>query len=341
MSTDARDSKMAKAAPAMDAKKKAPGGKKPGPMSELRRTVERLGNSRVGLALKPRLRELRFSIHLMSRSMTSIAGVVLILILGTVAIAPQVFAHPLPGRDPFVIPLDYTMFLPQPPSKLFPLGSGENGESIWYGIVWGARVSMSFAIVVVLIGALMGLILGLFAGYLGGVIDEVIMRLTDIFLSIPSLILVMAIAAVLGRGIGATQLALLAVWWSGYTRLIRGTALSVRENSYVDAARAAGSGELKIMFRHILPNSWTPVIVQATMDMGTVVLVLAGLSFLGLGAPFGYAEWGAMIYQGQDYVVVGYWWMILFPGLAILMFVLAFNLMGDGLRDVLDPKMRR
>jgi peptide/nickel transport system permease protein len=330
-----------KIVPAQDASKRPARARKPGQKSAFRRFMQKLGNSRIGLALRPRLRELRFSIHLMSRSMTSIAGVVLILFLATVAIAPQVFAHPLPGRDPFVIPVDYTKAAPEPPSHEFPLGSGEYGVSIYYGIVWGARVSMSFAVVVVLVGAFMGLILGLFAGYLGGVIDEIIMRLTDIFLSIPSLILVMAIAAVLGRGIVATQLALLAVWWSGYTRLIRGTALSVRENSYVDAARAAGSGEFKIMFRHILPNSMTPVIVQSTMDMGTVVLVLAGLSFLGLGAPFGYAEWGAMIYQGQDYVVVGDWWMILFPGLAILMFVLAFNLMGDGLRDVLDPKMRR
>jgi peptide/nickel transport system permease protein len=117
--------------------------------------------------------------------------------------------------------------------------------------------------------------------------------------------------------------------------------LSTRENTYIDAARASGSGELKIMFRHILPNSWTPMIVQGTMDMGTVVLVLAGLGYLGLGAPYGYAEWGRMVQEGQEYFVTGYWWMTVFPGLAILLFVLAFNLMGDGLRDVLDPKMRR
>lgn len=340
MSQGVGDIMKTKTAPTAAPKKRAPGSRS-GIRADIKRSLDRMGNTRFGLALKPRLRELRFSVHLMSRSATSITGVALILILAAVAIAPQMLAHPQPGRDPFIVPLNYDIFFPQPPGKTFPLGSGENGADIWYGIVWGARVSMSFALVVVLIGAIIGLILGLFAGYLGGVIDELIMRLTDIFLSIPGLILVMAIAAVLGRGMAATQLALLAVWWSGYTRLIRGTALSVRENSYVDAARASGSGELKIMFRHILPNSWTPVIVQATMDMGTVVLVLAGLSYLGLGAPLGYAEWGIMINQGHDYVVQGYWWMIVFPGLAILMFVLAFNLMGDGLRDVLDPKMRR
>jgi len=293
------------------------------------------------LALRPRIRELRFSLHLMSRSATSLAGIVLIAILVTLAAFPFLFAHPLPGKDPFVIPINFSFPEPVGPSMQFPLGTGQDHANILYGIIWGARISMTFAIEVVLLGALMGLILGLFAGYLGGAIDEVIMRLTDVFLSIPSLILVMAIAAALGRGLGATKIALLVTWWAGYTRLIRGTALSVRENSYVDAARASGSGELKIMFRHILPNSWTPVVVQATMDMGTVVLVLAGLSYLGLGAPVGYAEWGIMVNAGQFFLVQGYWWMIVFPGVAILMFVLAFNLMGDGLRDVLDPKMRR
>jgi peptide/nickel transport system permease protein len=131
------------------------------------------------------------------------------------------------------------------------------------------------------------------------------------------------------------------VWWAGYTRIIRGQVLSIRENTYIDAARAAGSSDGWIMLRHILPNSWAPVVVQATMDMGTVVLVMAGLSYLGLGAEPGTAEWGQMIYAGQDRFITGSWWMVFFPGMAILVFVLAFNLIGDGLRDVLDPKMRR
>lgn len=300
--------------------------------------------SKIKLALRPRIRELRFSLHLMAKSATSMAGVVLIIFLIILATFPFLFAKPLPGENPNVIPKDYNFPTPQAPQGLggkFPLGTGENAASTYYGIIWGARISMAFAIQVVALGVLMGTIIGLVSGYKGGVIDEIIMRVTDIFLSIPSLILVMAIAAVLGKGLGATKLALLAVWWSGYTRLIRGQVLSVRENTYIDAARASGSGELKIMFRHILPNSWAPVVVAATMDMGTVVLVLAGLSYLGLGAPNGYAEWGIMIQEGQQFFVQGYWWMTIFPGIAILTFVLAFNLMGDGLRDVLDPKMRR
>jgi len=298
-------------------------------------------SGRIRLALKPRIRELRFDMHLLSRSATSIAGMVLIIGLIIVWLFPTLFAPPVPGTSPYQIPLIFNANPPAPPNSHHIMGTGEYNADIYYGVIWGTQISFVFAVEVVILGALMGLILGLFAGYFGGVIDELIMRLTDIFLSIPGLILVMAIVAALGRGLGATKIALLITWWSGYTRLIRGTALSVRENSYVDAARASGSGELKIMFRHILPNSWTPVIVQATMDMGTVVLVLAGLSFLGLGAQPGYAEWGSMINQGQGFLAQGYWWMILFPGIAILMFVLAFNLMGDGLRDILDPKMRR
>ena len=184
--------------------------------------------SRIKLTLRPRIRELRFSLHLMAKSATSIAGVILIVFLVILAMLPFLLAEPAPGADPYVIPKDFLFPTPQPPQGIggkFPLGTGENAASTYYGIVWGARISMAFAIQVVAIGVLMGTIIGLVSGYKGGVIDEIIMRVTDIFLSIPSLILVMAIAAVLGRGLGATKLALLAVWWSGYTRLIRGQVL--------------------------------------------------------------------------------------------------------------------
>jgi len=257
------------------------------------------------------------------------------------AVAPWLFAAPQ-AVDPYIIPFDPYHPLPEPPgSEGFPLGSGEYGYDVYYGVIWGARLSMIFAIQVVAISVLIGTILGLIAGYRGGVIDEIIMRLTDVFLSIPFLILVIAIAAVLGRSLNSSMIAMIAVFWSGYTRIIRGQVLSVRESAYVDAARAAGSGEFRIMFRHVLPNSWSPSVVQATMDMGTVVLVLAALGYLGLGAEPGTAEWGLMIQEGEAFFLMGKWWMVLFPGLAIILFVLAFNLIGDGLRDILDPKMRR
>lgn len=316
-------------------KGKKPGAAKPkGPQSKPMATIK--------TAFAPWMRELRFDFHLMSKSLTSIIGLALLIFLLVVAAVPQLFAAPTGGLDPYVLPFDPYEPDPLPPfSEGHLLGSGRNGADIYYGLVWGARISMSFALEVVGLSVIIGTILGLIAGYKGGAIDEVVMRVTDLFLSIPSLVLVMAIASALGRDMNSTKLALMAVWWASYTRLIRGQVLSVREYTYIDAARASGSGEIKIMFRHILPNSWPPMLVAATMDMGTVVLVMASLSFLGLGAPSGYAEWGKMIYDGQQYFYKGDWWMVLFPGMAILTFVMAFNLMGDGLRDVLDPKMRR
>jgi len=322
--------------------KKGTGNKPSTPVGQDKTTASQKYKTALKLALAPRIREFRFSFHLMSRSVTSIAGMVLFAILVVVAAFPWLFAAPGPGFDPFVIPQDFDRPVPEPPgSSGFLLGSGQNGVDIYYGIIWGARISMAFAIQVVGFSVLIGTVVGLVAGYKGGAIDELMMRITDIFLSIPGLILVMAIAAVLGRDLSSTKLALLAVWWSGYTRLVRGQVLSTKENTYIDAARASGSRELKIMFRHVLPNSWAPVLVQGTMDMGTVVLVMAGLSYLGLGAPHGYAEWGVMVQEGQAFFVPGYWWMTVFPGMAILVFVMAFNLIGDGLRDVFDPKMRR
>lgn len=297
---------------------------------------------RVKMFLAPRVRELKFNMHLLSKSATSIAGLILLTLLIVVAAFPWAFAEPTPGTDPYFMPFNRFLPDPLPPlSEGFLLGSGNNGADIYYGIVWGARISMSFSIQVVLASVLIGTLLGIFSGYKGGFVDELIMRITDVFLSIPSLILVMAIAAVLGRDLNATKLALIMVWWSGYTRLIRGQVLSIKENSYIDAARAAGSSEGKIMLKHIFPNSLAPLLVAATMDMGTVVLVMAGLSYLGLGAEHGMAEWGVMINDGQRYFVIGYWWMVFFPGMAILTFVMAFNLLGDGLRDIFDPKMRR
>lgn len=297
--------------------------------------------TRFKLAMAPRIRSLRFDMYLMSRSLTSIVGLVLLSILIFLVAFPWLFAQPN-FPDPYEMHFDLDYRLPQPPGTAgFVLGSGTNGADYYYGLIWGARVSMEFAIEVVGASILIGTVLGLISGFKGGAVDEIIMRVTDVFLSIPSLILLMAIASVLGRDITSTKLALIMVWWAGYTRIIRGQVLSIRENTYIDAARAAGTSETRIMFRHILPNSWAPVVVNATLDMGTVVLTLAGLSYLGLGVRYGYAEWGSMIQKGQEYLTYGAWWMLIFPGIAIVTFVLAFNLIGDGLRDVLDPKMRR
>jgi peptide/nickel transport system permease protein len=220
------------------------------------------------------------------------------------------------------------------------------GRDIFSMVLYGAQISLKIGIVVVSISLLVGIILGTVSGYYGGRVDEVIMRITDIFLAFPALILAMAVTATLVANdpkadrLMWVMVALAVVGWPGYVRLVRGTVLSVKENAYVEAARAVGASNTRIMMRHILPNCISPIIVTASMNFGTVILAAAGLSFIGLGAEAGSAEWGIMVATGSRYIV-HHWWYATFPGLAILIAVLGFNLLGDGLRDILDPKLRR
>lgn len=301
-------------------------------------------------SIKARLRETRYSFFLLRKSRLSVIGFAIVLIMVMIAlIAPLIstlfLPHdllPPPYANPLRIPRDYNVTAPLPPgSPGHPLGTGQFGTDIYYGLIYGAQVSMRMAIVVVGIGFVIGILLGAVSGYFGGVIDEIVMRVTDVFLSVPGLILAMAVVVVLGPGLDNIMLAFIIVWWPSYARLVRGQVLSVRENVYVEAARAIGSSGSRIIFRHILPNSFAPILVNATMDMGTIVLVTAGLSYIGFGADPGTAEWGRMVSDGQQYFIAGSWWMVVFPGLMIMMFVLGFNLMGDGLRDILDPKLRK
>jgi len=219
-----------------------------------------------------------------------------------------------------------------------------------YGLVWGARTSITTSLFVVLTGVIIGLVIGAVAGYFGGRVDNLMMRITDIFLSLPALILAMAIASILTRNLENMMLALIIVWWPSYARLIRAQVMSIKENTYVEAARAIGVKKGSILFKHIIPNSISPLIVSATMDIGAVVLVAAGLSYIGFGVNTGYAEWGRMVsdgqpwflitvtYEGVEYIAA---WAVVFPGMAILMFAMGFSLLGDALRDILDPRLRR
>jgi peptide/nickel transport system permease protein len=302
------------------------------------------------VSLKARLKGMRYSFFLLRKSKLSLIGMMIVIALVIVAIFAPLLATlflphdliPSPTADPLRIPRNYSVSMPLPPGTPgHPLGTGTYEQDIYYGLIWGSQVSMKIAIVVVGIGALVGIILGALAGYFGGVIDEILMRITDVFLSVPGLILAMAVVVVLGPGLDNIMYAFIIVWWPGYARLIRGQVLSIRENAYIEAARAVGAGSLRIIRSHILPNSWAPMLVNATMDMGTIVLVTAGLSYIGFGANPGTAEWGRMVSDGQYYFIHGSWWMVFFPGMAIMIFVLGFNLMGDGLRDILDPKLRK
>ncbi|MGD9397350.1 MAG: ABC transporter permease [Candidatus Thorarchaeota archaeon] len=220
-------------------------------------------------------------------------------------------------------------------------GTDNYGGDIYSRIIWGAQEDLRIALSVVMVALSIGAIIGAASGYFGGKLDELVMRITDIFFAFPGLVLAMAIVMAIGvRSLGTISIALMITWWPTYARLVRGQVLSEREKLYIEAARSSGASDTRILFGHILPNTIQPVIVQATMDIGSVLLVAAGLAFIGFGPPVGTAEWGMMIARGQNYILSSPW-MTLYPGLAILVTALAFNLVGDGIRDILDPKLRR
>jgi peptide/nickel transport system permease protein len=224
----------------------------------------------------------------------------------------------------------------QPPSSDHLFGTDQVGRDVFSRVVFGARVSPLIAALVIVISLVIGVGLGVMAGYFGGIVDDVIMRITDVFLAFPALLLALAFAAVLTPSIRTTVIAISITWWPWYTRLIRGQAASVAGRRYVESARALGVRHRMIVFRHVLPNSLTPILVQASLDVGGVILTASALSFLGLGAQDPTPDWGLMVAQGQSYFTT-HWWLVTFPGLAILLTAVAFNLIGDGLRDVLDP----
>jgi len=225
----------------------------------------------------------------------------------------------------------------QAPSLHHLFGTDQVGRDVFSRVLYGARVSPLVALLVLVIACVVGIPLGVVAGYFGGVADEAIMRITDIFLAFPSLLLSLAFAAVLPPSLTSLTIAIAITWWPWYTRLIRGQAASVAGRPYVEACRALGIPAWRILLRHVLPNSVTPLIVQVSLDVGGVILTASALSFLGLGAQDPTPDWGLMVAEGQNYFTTQ-WWLVTYPGLAILVTALAFNLLGDGLRDVLDPR---
>jgi len=223
------------------------------------------------------------------------------------------------------------------PSMAHLFGTDQVGRDVFSRVVYGARISPVIALAVLLLACAVGVPLGVAAGYFGGVTDEVIMRVTDVFLAFPSLLLALAFVAVLPASLTILTIAIAITWWPWYTRLIRGQAASVAGRPYVEACRALGIARWRILLRHVLPNSVTPLIVQVSLDAGGVILTISALSFLGLGAQDPVPEWGLMVAEGENYFTTA-WWLVTFPGLAILVTALAFNLLGDGLRDALDPR---
>ena len=282
------------------------------------------------------LKEYRRNLHFFLKNPLTVLGLMIAISLIFIAIlAPQIAPYPDQGRGNSNVKGRLT-----PPGYEYFFGTDDLGRDIFSRVIFGARVSLKAAIIVILIVVIIGTPLGIIAGYFGGKIDEVIMRISDMVLAFPSLLLAIAIVAALGPSLMNAMIALSVPWWPWYTRLARGQTISLRERQFVEAAKAIGVSDFKIMIRHILPNCLTPIIVQATLDMGYIILSLAGLGFLGLGTQPPTADWGVMISNGRTFIL-DQWWYSTFPGLAIFITVLGFNLLGDGLAEVLNPKRRK
>jgi len=277
-------------------------------------------------------------------SKTSLLGFVLVSCFALVALLAPWLAPVHNPNNPYQMPQENYSITPQTPSAQHWFGTTEQQYDLYYGVVWGTRLAFVVGVTVTFFAFLIGLLIGATAAYFGGKVDEILMRLTDIVFAVPSLVLAMVIAAMLGPDIKNMMLALTVVAWPSYARLVRGDILSVKRRDYVTAARTLGARGPRILLRHILPNSIYPSVVVASLDIGYIVLTAASLSFLGLGAQPGTADWGQLIAMARNWILgsannpLAYWHTVVLPGGAIFLFVLGWNLLGDAFRDILDPR---
>jgi len=309
---------------------------------------------------------------------TSLLGIILLLAYVVVAVAaPSLAPIPERSRDPYMIPRDGFGSEPKLPDEEHILGTTEGQYDIFYGVIWGTRTAFRVGVVITFVTVIIGLLVGSLAGFYGGWADEVLMRITEIFQAFPFLLAAITLTSVLqtiyGRGTGGGigtiaqwlafltfghnptksvdpvqlqiltgMLAIIIFGWMTYARVIRGNILAVKEFEYALSARTIGASNWRILTRHLMPNAVFPVLVLASMDIGAYVLTFAALSFLGLGAQTGYADWGQMISFARNWIpsLAKYWHIVVYPGVAIVFFVLAWNLVGDALRDIMDPRLR-
>ena len=278
------------------------------------------------------------AIRLFRRSKLNLVGAFIVLIIIVLAIAAPLVAQ----HDPIKQDLMQSL---RPPaweengSLEHVLGTDQYGRDIWSRIVYGTRVTLAAAFMAALGAAIFGTTLGLIAGYFGGRTDALVMRVVDIQLGFPLVLLALTLVAILGASLQNLVIAMAVTGWMIYTRVVRGTVFSLKEQEFVTAARATGASDARIIRKHILPNVITPVLVLITLEMARLVLMEASLSYLGLGVPPPTPTWGRMLSESRDYMIVAYW-IVVFPGLAIMLTILGINFLGDGLRDALDPKLR-
>ena len=282
-----------------------------------------------------RQREWRRGITRFRRNGLSMVGLTILVALLVIAIiAPFVVPFPEDATGT-VRPLARL----QPPNSTHWFGTDHVGRDIFSRVLLGAGLALLIGATIIFLASIIGVTVGALAGYFGGWTDETTMRITDIFLTVPALVLAIAVTAALGKGITFVMIGIALVWWPGFARLTRSLVLSLREETFVDAARATGASNSRLVFRHILPNTVSPIVVKMSTDFGFAVLTAAALGFIGLGAQPPAPEWGAMISDGLDYWPEK-WWVSGFPGIAIFILVFGWNLLGDGIRDLLDPQSR-
>jgi peptide/nickel transport system permease protein len=298
----------------------------------------------------------------------SIVGSILIVLFVLIALGAPILAPPLNPNDPYTIPRDGFKSQPRPPGSewrvrppplpfwytpvtgkeewVHLLGTAQGQYDLYYGIIWGTRTAFKTGIIVVLATVIIGVVIGSVSAYYGSWVDNILMRIVDVLIILPSLMATLILAAVLTPMLGRTTLpamiALIAFGWMGYARIIRGDILSVKERDFVMAARVIGAQDRRILFRHIIPNAIFPTLVLASLGIGDVVLAFAALSFLGIGTDLGYADWGQVLSFARNWMTSlnTYWYIIVYPGIALVLFVMGWNLLGDALRDVLDPRLR-
>ena len=299
----------------------------------------------------------------------SVIGLVLLGIFLLIAAAAPILAPPQrEGADPYRIPRDGYGSIPRPPGSEWKtrqppipfwwktvtgheqwvhlMGTASGQWDIYYGVIWGTRTALLVGLSITIVSAIIGIAIGVISAYYGGWVDMVLMRITDVFMAFPFMLAAMTLSAVLtpvlGKGIFPPIVALMAFGWTGFARLLRSDILSIREREYVLAAKVTGVRDVRIMFKHILPNAIFPTLVLGSMRIGSYVITFAALSFLGIGAEVGYADWGQLLSFARNWMtqLTEYWYIVIFPGTVLVLFVLAWNLVGDALRDVLDPRLQ-
>ena len=288
----------------------------------------------------PRMKSIMLTLRLLLKTPTGIAGFVIMVFYFGTAIFMQFGAQFVGIASPGYMPPNFSNPFPTPPSLHFPFGTTYPGINLFPAVFKAIRIDVFSAVAIVGAGAVIGTMVGVISGYHGRATDQVMMRITDIFFSLPFLVLAMAIGFILGRTLNDIILALIIVWWPIYARLTRGQALYLKNELYVKFSQLSGNSTLKTILKHVIPNTITPVLVQMSIDMANVILAIAGLYFIGFAATSPYLpELGSLISYGFPFALTAPW-TILYPGLFLMIFALGMNLFGDGLRDALNPKFR-